>query len=109
MNLRSFQIPKSNPKLKLPIFNNHKCEGIYNAKGWLPIHYCWMPHLIFGLLSIRYVIIIPIFILYQVSQMVIKREYWDDMIDLIEFYIGRTYLIVILCSVFSLFLNTFKT
>ena len=106
MDPRSFQIKK--PKLKLPILNNHKCEGIYNSKGWFPIHYCWIPHLILGLLSIRYVIIIPIFVLYQVSQMITKREYWDDIVDLIEFYIGYKYLIIILCSVFSVCLTSFK-
>lgn len=100
MNLK-----KQKLKLKLPIFNNHKCEGIYNAKGWFPVHYCWIPHLIFGLLSIKYPIIVPIFISYQVSQMIMKKAYWDDFIDIIEFYIGKKYLVIILCSIFSICLK----
>ncbi len=73
---------------KLPILNNHKCKGIYGMKI-LPLHYCWISHIILGLLSIKIPILIPIFIMYQISQMIIKKEAWDDFIDLIEFYIGK--------------------
>jgi len=106
MDFKNFQIKKET--LKLPILNNHKCEGIYNAKGWFPIHYCWIPHLILGLLSLRYPIIGPIFVLYQLSQMLMKKEVWDDFIDIVEFYLGKKYLIVILCSIFSICMTAFK-
>ena len=88
-------------KIKLPILNNHKCQGIYDAKGWFPIHYCWIPHIILGLLSIKIPILVPIFVMYQISQMIMKKKVWDDLIDIVEFYIGKKYLIIILCSLFS--------
>lgn len=90
MEYKSFEIKKE--KIKLPILNNHTSKGLYNFQ-WLPEHYAWISHLILGLLSIKYPMILPMFVIYQVSQMVMKKEYWDDVVDLLEFYIGRLYLI----------------
>lgn len=90
MSYKSFEIKKKD--VKLPILNKHTSNGLYNFQ-WLPEHYAWISHLIFGLLSIKYPIISPIFVIYQVSQMIIKKELWDDVVDLLEFYIGRIYLI----------------
>ena len=87
MSYANFAIKKKE-KLKLPILNNHTSKGLYNM-DWLPEHYAWISHLILGLLSIKYKIITPIFVLYQVSQIVGKGEYWDDVIDILEFYLGR--------------------
>lgn len=75
--------------IKLPIVNNHKCKGLYDKKwGFCPQHYCWIPHIILGILSIKLPLIIPIFITYQISQMIQKMKIWDDFIDILEFYIG---------------------
>lgn len=76
--------------MKLPILNDHKCKGIYDGNFKLcPNHFCWISHIILGLLSIKFEIIEPLFIIYQISQMIMKRKYWDDLIDIIEFYIGK--------------------
>ncbi len=97
MNFKNFPIKKQ--KLKIPILNDHKSQGLYDFK-WFPPHYAWISHLILGLLSIKYPVLVPIFICYQISQMVIKRELWNDFIDIVEFYIGKKLLIIILLYLF---------
>jgi hypothetical protein len=76
--------------IKIPFFNNHICEGIYGLKQVIP-HYCWIPHAIFGILSIWFPIIILFFVVYQISQIFIKKGHhiWDEIVDLIEFFIAR--------------------
>lgn len=75
--------------MKLPILNKHKCEGIYDSKIPLcPNHYCWIPHIILGMLSILFPKIVLIFLVYQISQMIKKGEMWDDIVDIMEFNIG---------------------
>lgn len=89
--------------VKLPILNNHKCEGIYGLKwGFCPRHYCWIPHIILGILSIKIPLILPVFITYQLSQIITKREVWDDFIDIVEFYIGRIYFSILIKKVLKL-------
>ena len=77
--------------MKLPILNNHKCEGIYKMKLFGK-HYCWIPHVILGMLSLIFPFITYFFIGYQVSQMISKRgEIWEDFIDIVEFFAGRVF------------------
>jgi hypothetical protein len=82
--------------IKLPIFNDHKCKGLYDDDSFCPEHYCWIPHILLGGLSIYMPILTIFFVMYQISQMIIKRELWDDLIDIIEFFIGRIYFIYLL-------------
>jgi hypothetical protein len=74
--------------MKLPVFNNHTCKGIFNTDCGLPEHFCWIPHIILGMLQHRYKWIMYPFVLYQIIQVVCKGELWDDIIDITEFYIG---------------------
>ena len=76
--------------IKLPIFNNHKCNGLYECIKILPEHYSWISHLLIGFLSCIFPLLTYLFIVYQVSQMVIKIKFWDDFVDIVEFYIGNT-------------------
>ena len=79
--------------MKLPVLNNHCCEGLYDIKLFFcPRHYCWISHILFGILSLKFAVIMPLFILYQLSQIIKKGEIWEDFIDIIEFMIGRYYI-----------------
>ena len=76
--------------MKLPIFNNHRCEGIYDKNFKLcPSHYCWVSHILLGILSIKFDILVVLFVLYQLTQILQKKRMWDDIVDIIEFFIGR--------------------
>lgn len=76
--------------MKLPVLNNHKTKGIFDIKfNYLPEHYAWITHVILGILSIYYPILMQLFIGYQITQMIMKRKLWDDFIDIVEFFIGR--------------------
>ena len=85
--------------MKNPIFNNHKCRGFYHF-DFLPIHYCSISHLIIGLLSLKFKFLIPLFLIYQISQMVYKYinqkgKPSDDIVDIIEFFIARSIFLVV--------------
>lgn len=75
---------------KLPIFNNHTCEGMYGLQIF-PEHHAYISHLILGVVSILYPSLVYLFVLYQLMQITMKREFWDDTVDIIEFYIGRLF------------------
>ena len=74
--------------MKLPIFNNHTVKGLFGSDFGIPPHYAWISHVIQGILYHKYPIILPVFITYQCIQIIMKREIWEDFVDMVEFYIG---------------------